>query len=294
MNKSFTLIEILVVIVVIGVLSAFILVGINSITSKASIAKGQAFANSMRNTLLVNLVSEWKFDNIVDYNTTTRVIGATAGNVPDSWGTNNGTAVDGPLLKEGGDCVSGKCVYFNGTNDISLPSLTFGASNWTVSAWVKIYDLATDYSNVFTNATDQVNFACKIDRTIYGSDPYFYSTATGSISGGTQLKENVWYFLTYFRKDNLIYVYIDGKLGGSGSASTLNVASSTYIMGSRGAQEHARGTFDEVSYFNQSISSFQIQQDYFMGLNSLYKNTGITLEEFNQRLVQLKNNLVKI
>jgi prepilin-type N-terminal cleavage/methylation domain-containing protein len=43
MNKSFTLIEILVVIVVIGVLSAFILVGMSSITSSANIAKSQAF-----------------------------------------------------------------------------------------------------------------------------------------------------------------------------------------------------------------------------------------------------------
>lgn len=290
MNKSFTLIEILVVIVVIGVLSAFILVGMNSITSKANIAKGQVFANSLRNSLLINLVSEWKFDNITDYNPTTKVIGTVAGNISDSWGTNAGTAVDGPLLKEGGDCMSGKCVYFNGTNEISLPSLTFGTNNWTVSAWAKIYDLSA-YSHIFTNATDQGNFACKINKVMYNTRPYFYSAVTGTIYGISELKENVWYYLVYYRKENLIYIYVNGKVDGSG-ASTLNVASSTYVVGSRGSSEHIRGTLDEISLFNQAISSSQIQQSYFLGLNKLFNNNEIVLDEFNQRLTELKTNLV--
>ncbi len=291
MNKSFTLIEILVVTIIIGVLSAFILVGMSSITSSANLAKGKAFSNSLRNSLLMNLVLEWKFDNITDYNTTTKVIGATAGNISDSWGTNNGTAVDGPLLKDGNDCVSGKCVYFNGTNEILSPSLIFGSNNWTVSAWVKIYDLATDYSNIFTNSITQINFACKIDRTTYGSEVYFYSTATGLIPGATSLKENNWYHLVYCRKDNLIYVYVNGKMDGSGSAGALNVASSTYLVGSRGTEEHTRGTVDEVLLFNNALSSSEINQNYYIGINKLFKNNGITLKEFNQRIVELKTNL---
>jgi len=48
-EKSFTLIEILVVIVVTGILSSFVLVGMSSITNDARIAKVKAFANSVRN-----------------------------------------------------------------------------------------------------------------------------------------------------------------------------------------------------------------------------------------------------
>ncbi|MFA6374475.1 MAG: prepilin-type N-terminal cleavage/methylation domain-containing protein, partial [Candidatus Paceibacterota bacterium] len=40
MNKSFTLIEILVVIVIIGILSAFIIVSMAGVSDKATIAKG--------------------------------------------------------------------------------------------------------------------------------------------------------------------------------------------------------------------------------------------------------------
>jgi len=57
MNKSFTLIEILVVIVVIGILSAFVLVGMSSITSSANIAKVQAFINSMDNAIIRKSIS---------------------------------------------------------------------------------------------------------------------------------------------------------------------------------------------------------------------------------------------
>ncbi len=79
MSKSFTLIEILVVIVVIGVLSAFILVGMSSISSKANIAKSQVFINSIDNSLLTSRVAYWKLDE--GAGTTTS----------DSWGVSLGT-----------------------------------------------------------------------------------------------------------------------------------------------------------------------------------------------------------
>jgi len=53
MKKSFTLIEILVVIVIIGILSAFIIVSMSGVSQKATIAKGQAFANSLKNALMI-------------------------------------------------------------------------------------------------------------------------------------------------------------------------------------------------------------------------------------------------
>jgi prepilin-type N-terminal cleavage/methylation domain-containing protein len=57
-ENSFTLIEILVVIVVIGILSSFILIGINSINENARITKIKVFANSLRNSLLTDIVFE--------------------------------------------------------------------------------------------------------------------------------------------------------------------------------------------------------------------------------------------
>ena len=110
MNKSFTLIEILVVIVVIGIISSFIIVGLSSVSDKANIAKGQAFSNSLRNSLLMNLVSEWKLDE------------GTGSTTLDSWGSNTGTLGTSTIGDAAEptwttDCVSGKCLSFDGTDD---------------------------------------------------------------------------------------------------------------------------------------------------------------------------------
>ncbi|MFA5013447.1 MAG: type II secretion system protein, partial [Candidatus Paceibacterota bacterium] len=81
--RAFTLIELLVVIAIIGILSALIIVGMNSTTQKATIAKAQVFSNSLRNSLMGNLISEWKFD---------QVNVPAANQTPDSWsGGNTGT-----------------------------------------------------------------------------------------------------------------------------------------------------------------------------------------------------------
>jgi len=61
-RQAFTLIELLVVIAIIGILSGLIIVSMNGITNSATVAKAQVFSNSLRNALMMNLVSEWKFD----------------------------------------------------------------------------------------------------------------------------------------------------------------------------------------------------------------------------------------
>jgi len=82
-KRSFALIELLVVIATIGILSGLIVVSMSGVTNKATIAKGQIFSNSLRNSLMANLVSEWKFDQVNNPSTD---------QTPDSWsGGNNGT-----------------------------------------------------------------------------------------------------------------------------------------------------------------------------------------------------------
>ncbi|MDD4662200.1 MAG: prepilin-type N-terminal cleavage/methylation domain-containing protein, partial [Candidatus Pacebacteria bacterium] len=84
MNKSFTLIELLVVIVIIGILAGVIIVSTSSSINKANLAKAQSFSNTVQNELLLNLVSEWSFDNSSN-------IGE------DTWGNNDGTVYGSPV-----------------------------------------------------------------------------------------------------------------------------------------------------------------------------------------------------
>jgi len=136
MNRSFTLIEILVVVVVIGILSSFVLVLTRYIYQEANVAKGKAFSNSVKNALLLNIAAEWKFEG-----PTSSGSDASNGDVLDSWLSNNGdTGAHQPTVVSDSECASGKCLQFNGTSDyISIPYnnvFNFG-SKLTVFVWVK-------------------------------------------------------------------------------------------------------------------------------------------------------------
>ena len=63
-NKSFTLIEILVTIVIIGILAGVIMISTSSAIDKASISKSKVFSDSVRNSMLLNLIFESSLDAI--------------------------------------------------------------------------------------------------------------------------------------------------------------------------------------------------------------------------------------
>ena len=292
MNKSFTLIEILVVIVVVGVLSAFILVGMSSITSSANIAKGKAFLNSMDNSLLLGRVSQWKFDELTTAKDTNTTI--------DSWGSNTGTLSTGDALEKlSTNCPSGKCLSLDGTNDYvgCGNGTSLNVSEITVGLWVKITTLnqwspiisrgrgggekpwllmlgfnSNLYSNVITTSGSSGNY--------WGFIPY-----TGQ-----------WYYLVFsYNSVDGMKTYVNGvSKDGAVPAGTINNSTTVnlYIGTDDNINTFFNGLIDDVRIYNQAIPTSQIRQNYFLGLNNLYKNNGITLNELNQRLVELKNGLV--
>jgi len=301
MNKSFTLIEILVVIVVIGILSAFILVGMSSITSSANIAKGKAFVNSMDNSLLLARVSQWKLDESS---------GITA---YDSWGTNTGTLTGGatiPLIQTTG-CVSNNCLLFDGTDDYVdvLDSTTLNPTNGiTMSAWIKRTgklsdtDIIVSKDNVaakrqyviYLSPTNSFNFI------IFKSDISYTSISSSSIYSSL----NVWYHVvgTYrYVTDgtSIMDLYINSSKNATQvtnavgpiliSDEHLRIGDDGYAATNRTFQ----GLIDDVRVYNQAIPTSEIQQDYYVGINKLFKNNGISSKEFDQRIVELKNNIVE-
>jgi prepilin-type N-terminal cleavage/methylation domain-containing protein len=284
MSKSFTLIEILVVIVVIGVLSAFILVGMSSISSKANIAKGQAFENSLRNLLLMSLVAEYKLN----------------GTVTDSFGVAPSGTLNGPPSTST-DCVSGTCYSFDGDDHIGFGDsdiFSFTNNIFTFSFWMK--------------KTSSGNMAV-LGKTLGAGSPYEYGIyGTGTtlnfyswISSGaadvytannvTNIDTN-WNFFVWTADGTNSYVYRNG-VAGSPVAKTVNSLSNTTGVFSIGRGCNASlcyfhsGFIDEVRIYNASITSSEINEMYYVGLNKLYKNNGIASIEFENKLSELKFNL---
>ncbi|MDD5098686.1 MAG: LamG domain-containing protein [Candidatus Pacebacteria bacterium] len=284
MNKGFTLIEILVVIVVIGVLSAFILVGMNSISSSANIAKGQAFSNSLRNSLLLNLVSEYKLD----------------GSFNDSWGTNNGTNNGATLATSG--CVKGSCYYFDGGDYIYLGNATTFdndiGSAFTISTWSK-HSEASTLQEIFGKGY-LYTVSKGIDLRRNGND-YFYvfignGTTIDAVISNSTVSTNTWYHVVAIYNGITARMYVNGVL----QTDTATVAaplqwydsgtSKTPSLGFNTAGV-LTGYIDEVQIYNQPLSTSQIQENYYSGINRLLSSNSIEIGEFVDKISQLRNSI---
>jgi len=288
-KQSFTLIEILVVIVIIGILSSFIFFTINDSVEKAQIAKSKMFAESIRNNLLLNLVSEWKFD---DESGTTAV---------DSWGSNNGTLTDFNFdITDGwqakSECISGQCLKFDGINDYvdcgNDSSLNI-TNAMTISAWVKPVTLGTRFGIVekHTSPTHGWWFNREADNKLR----LLVVTNSGTVYASSMITMTTdWAHVIGIYNGTEVRLFINGvdrtgTQGGSGSGNILNDDRTVVIGEARWDDDNFNGSIDEVQIYDAVVSGAQIKENYSAGLNNLLASGNISEIEYNKRI----NNLSK-
>ncbi|MDD3170534.1 MAG: prepilin-type N-terminal cleavage/methylation domain-containing protein [Candidatus Pacebacteria bacterium] len=295
MHKSFTLIEILVVIVIVGIISAFIIVSMSGVSDKARIAKGQAFSNSLKNSLLMNLVSEWRLDD---------ASGTTA---QDQWGANTGTwygagggNYTSPSWRTSSECVSGGCLAFDGTDDYvdcgSDSSLDI-TDAITIAGWFyrigpNIRAYTEDWIGKRSGGSKYVVSGTSSAKLVLSVDGVQDTTATHSVP----ISSNTWTYLAYTYnsstatgrayKNSLQYgedFVLSGKTSykiDSFPAVTLKLSSSAYTV---------NGKLDDVRIYNSVIPTSRIQQNYYSGLSRLLVNKIIDSQEYVKRLALGEN-----
>ena len=278
-KQAFTLIELLVVIAIIGILSGLIVVAMGGITDKANIAKAQVFSNSLRNSLMLNLVSEWKLDE--NAGTTTA----------DFWSGGNTGTLTGPThlptWKTGTDCVSGSCVQFDGIDDyiniINNSNLHF-STNFTIEAWVNISVVPVsadcmilgDYNGAYKGYKFSIDNNRKVFIQIGRQSD---STVSGLVST-QQLDLNKWYqvAVSYDGKTN---VFVNGQKTIGNAYAPIEAETSNILMGK--AQWYAKyfqGLIDNVRVYNAAVPLSQIRENYYVGLNQLFLKGSISKDEY--------------
>ena len=283
-NKSFTLIELLVVIVIIGILAGVIIVSTSSSINKASIAKVKIFAESVKNNLLLNLISEWGFEE-------------GSGNIIlDSWGNYNFTKYNDVIwVTDKEQCVDGGCISFGGGADYATATINEGiiqqsnyTGQFTLEIWAKSEYQATGERILIGRFGQHAGLLAG-----YGNYSFQLSKEDGSPYNVINVSNtNKWQHLVGTYDNGHMKLYSNGIYVGESNLASLHIYDTTlYIGGINNISLYCfNGFLDEAKVYNATLTSFKIKQNYIAGLNSLLANNNISKEEYDQRLNSLAQN----
>ena len=298
LKQAFTLIELLVVITIIGILSGLIVVSMSGVTQKATIAKAQVFSNSLRSSLMIDLTAEWKFDGPTSAGSLT-----TVNDIKDSWGTSHGS-ISGPaiFMRDGNDCLSGKCIDFDNTSIANLSRIqsipiNLTSGYLTINSWVYFKDGVRYNASIFSTGT--YGGTIQVNNQSGDVVVYLLLTKTGaqltmgyldasSTTNNFTFSEDItnkWKLFTISYDGNNIRFFEDGKeltpvakVGQlrSSDASTMRLGNiTTYWL---------VGRLDETRIYDKAIPVSQIQEQYYIGLNKILSKGEITKEEYSNKI----------
>jgi prepilin-type N-terminal cleavage/methylation domain-containing protein len=259
-KQAFTLIELLVVIAIIGILSGLIVVSMSGVTQKANIAKSQVFSNSLRNALMLNLVSEWRFED----------------NANDSWGGNNGTAVGTPIYESSANCISGKCFSFSGDDYITLTSKTYDLSaGLTISFWSK---KNLEHNGIILGTTSTISRRRLIFLT--NSTLYLETDTDGDSCSGDVTHDTNWHYYV-ITTSGLVATFYEDTVNRTANSS---IANGNITLDAIGYGYYYNGLLDELRIFNAVMPTSQIKENYYAGLNSLLASGQINEREYSEKI----------
>ena len=287
---AFTLIELLVVIAVIGILSGLIVVSMSGTTQKATLAKAQIFSNSLRNSLMSNVVAEWKLDEGIN---------AVAN---DTWGgINNGSLVGfidtnagyGDTHTSGwmssSNCTSGTCLKFNGSNHVLInDNSSTQINSMTISSWVK----GTGSGSKILSKRNNMSFYF---LGFSGQAPYMGIGAGSnydSITYSKAIDSSNWHFIgmSFDSSTKKGSLYVDGEISSKTMGYNLgDVSGRPVVIGAEcitgtTIDNLFVGIIDEVRLYNIAAPTAKLQEQYYLGLNSLFLNGSIAKEEYLSRI----------
>lgn len=255
-KAGFTLVELLIVIAVVGVLSAGVITSINIVSkiNSANIAKAKTFAASVENNLSINQVGKWSFED---------GSGITAKDI--SGYSNNGTLSGGATWQTPSQCGLGLggCLSFDGVSS----RITVGdndifdlVSSFTIMAWIKPNNLDTG-----TIVRKPSAYSFYFTTTQGGLDIYNWSSDVRITCLKSKFTIGQWAHVAVSYNGTKATIYKDGTSCVSGTTANFGTTGTdVFIGGDTGL--FFNGLIDEVSIYNQALSLAQIQELYAQGL----------------------------
>lgn len=288
-NKSFTLIEILVAMLVVGILSSIIYVATGGARERADFARVLMFSTKLNNSLADNVAGQWDLNE------------GTGSSASDSSGNNNtGTITGATWQTVKTSCVSGYCLNFDGSDDfvdcVAGSSLVNITGAITIDFWfnTNTLTLPNNHRMIFEG-----NAAGNSYISLYGNNlacPFLSLSIGGTqrtLNSNLVPLINTWYHVVGTWDTDKMRIYVNGVLKGTSISYTgvLNMAGAKYIGKYVAAGYNFSGKIDEVRVYDKAASISQIKQNYYSGLNNLLSMGTINYLEYKEKLAELKYNI---
>jgi len=285
-NKSFTLIELLVVIVIIGILAGVIMISTSSSIDKANIAKLKVFEESVKNELMIDLISEWKFDD----------------DVSDSWGSNHAIN-NGVTFSNESQCISKQCGVFNGLSSYVsiLHNSSFKPTDAiTFGGWAYSKNWADVSEQRLLSCTEGAGYQFGFNDTVSNRIVYVRRNESyGIITYNLNVLENGWHYFLATYDGRYLKAYIDanqvGNTNDAGGIYPIQYINNSLMIGAEASGGtnvvggYFDGMIDSVRIYGSALLSVQIKQNYIAGLDSLLSKGSISKEDYNKRIENLSN-----
>ena len=307
-RKAFTLVEILVVIAVIGLLSSIIFAITRGADEQGRIAKGLYFSQHLHNSLGSYAAGIWSFDEG----------SGTAANDISGW-DNNGTLVNTPTWRcasidtnytpSGQGCSlefagsgSGQYIRIGNTDTFKW---MHGAENpsgfkFTLELWIKRLAGGPDgwiFGTVGHNFSNvgvflYLNGGTSIRMGIAGGSgtAVFQANDILTVPSDGRFHHLAWTYDHSLSSGNS-KLYFDGDLKHTGNkgSGTVSTANSTYVPNigavGNGSSLIPNSMLDDVRIYATSLTSTQIESQYYASLGRLLDKDQITKQEHQERLV---------
>ena len=222
---------------------------------------------------------------------------ATNADVKDAWGGMQGTVNGTPQILSGNNCISGKCLNFNGTTDYidygDRANLSFPSSIFTFSFWVKPFDKTTNIGIL-----GKRGIPWEYSVYVKSSTLYFYTwkfTGASVSATSTTNYDTDWNYFVWTADGTKYYVYKNGLLLTSNDKSVDDMSDTlaSFEIGRGGdgtGTRYMKGSIDEVRVYNNYLSKAEVKQNYIAGLNSLLSKGSISKEDYINRINSLSKN----
>ncbi len=224
-------------------------------------------------------VAYWKFDdgtgtNAQDATTNNKDITLAASTATPAWQTED-------------QCISGKCLYFDGSNDYASSDLTTLNLNgaFTIGFWMNSQTTGTGVIWESTSASAPSFQAA-------GSGTYqFWMNNNDKVEAINVINPYTWNYVVATYDGPSQVLYVNGiRVGGNTSISSDTIT--TLYLGSRtGSSSFWKGKMDEFKVYNTARSAAQVLADYNARSNPMGAAAQVGLPQGNNPAA-LSNGLV--